>query len=49
MKIGKWVAVIVTSSVALSFGSCVTDLVSYASETFTDYLPDFLDSLLGTA
>jgi hypothetical protein len=49
MKIGKCTALIAASWVFLSLGSCAADLGYYALDVVAGYLPDLLDTLLGTA
>lgn len=45
MRTGKWVAVMLTSGLLLSLGSCATDLGYYLIDALADYLPDLLDAL----
>ena len=48
MKIGKWLAVPAASGLVLSLGSCVSNIAYYASDLYSDYLPNLLETLLGT-
>lgn len=49
MKTGKWMAIVLTSGLLLSVGSCASDLGYYLIDALADYLPDLLEAMTDTS